>query len=113
MNSLNSVLVEGELTADPVLEQTSAGTPICRMEIVSTRSFNNGDSFELETSMFDVEARANLAETCSEHLTKGRNVRCIGRLKQDRWTTADGVARCGIKVVAEHVEFRPSRRNNG
>ena len=38
---------------------------------------------------------------------KGRGVRVVGRLKQDRWTGTDGKPRSKIAIVAEHVEFRP------
>jgi single-strand DNA-binding protein len=38
---------------------------------------------------------------------KGRGVRVVGRLKQDRWTGDDGKQRSRITIVAEHVEFRP------
>ena len=44
---------------------------------------------------------------CGEYLKKGRGVRVVGRLKQDRWTDADGKGRSRIFIVAEHVEFKP------
>jgi single-strand DNA-binding protein len=31
----------------------------------------------------------------------------VGRLKQDRWTDADGKGHSRIEIVAEHVEFKP------
>jgi single-strand DNA-binding protein len=34
-------------------------------------------------------------------------VRVVGRLKQDRWTGTDGKPRSAVKIVAEHVEFKP------
>ena len=59
-----------------------------------------------ETSFFDVEVWARLAETCSEYLRKGRGVRVVGRLKQDRWQDGEGRPRSRVKIVGEHVEFR-------
>jgi single-strand DNA-binding protein len=38
---------------------------------------------------------------------KGRGVRVVGRLKQDRWNDANGKQRSKVTIVAEHVEFRP------
>ena len=58
-----------------------------------------------EVSFFDVESWARLAENCGEHLLKGRGVRVVGRLKQDRWQDKEGNPRS--KIVAEHVEFKP------
>jgi single-strand DNA-binding protein len=38
---------------------------------------------------------------------KGRGVKVVGRLKQDRWNGPDGKQRSKVTIVAEHVEFRP------
>jgi single-strand DNA-binding protein len=40
------------------------------------------------------------------YLQKGRGVRVVGRLRQERWTDKDGGNRERILVVAEHVEFK-------
>ena len=54
-----------------------------------------------------METWARLAESCSTLGKKGRGVRVVGRLKQERWTDGDGKPRTHVKIVAEHVEFRP------
>jgi single-strand DNA-binding protein len=48
-----------------------------------------------------------LAESCSNIGRKGRGVRIVGRLKQDRWTDTESKNHSRISVVAEHVEFKP------
>jgi single-strand DNA-binding protein len=58
-------------------------------------------------SFFDVETWAKLAENCYNHGRKGRGVRVVGRLKQERWNGPDGKPRSKVAIVAEHVEFRP------
>ena len=40
-------------------------------------------------------------------MRKGRGVRVVGRLKQDRWQGEDEKMRERYVVVAEHVEFHP------
>jgi single-strand DNA-binding protein len=59
---------------------------------------------------FNVETWAKLAESCQNLGHKGRGVRVVGRLKQDRWNDADGKTRSKVSIVAEHVEFRPEFR---
>jgi single-strand DNA-binding protein len=56
---------------------------------------------------------AKLAENCRSLGHKGRGVRVVGRLKQDRWNSADGKAHSKVSIVAEHVEFRPEFRKEG
>ena len=112
MNSLNSILVEGNLTRDPVFTQTPKGTPVCNFSVASNRYFRAGQEEELqkEVSFFDVEVWARVAENCAEYLKKGRGVRIVGRLRQDRWTDGEGKNHSRVKIVGEHVEFRPQPR---
>jgi single-strand DNA-binding protein len=111
MNSLNSIVIEGNLTRDPTYKETAKGTAICAFSIAANRFYKNGDNMEKEVSFFDVEAWAKLAERCYNLGRKGRGARVVGRLKQDRWTDSDGKARSRVSIVAEHVEFRPELRN--
>ena len=107
MNDLNSILVEGNLTRDPVLSTTPTGTPVCNFSMGSHHLYKKETEQLKETSFFDVEVWSRLAENCAEYLHKGRGVRVVGRLKQDRWKDGEGRPRSRVKIVAEHVEFRP------
>ncbi|MBU8912989.1 MAG: single-stranded DNA-binding protein [Spirochaetales bacterium] len=110
MNSLNSILVEGNLTRDPVLATTPKGTAVCNFSVASNRFYRSDDDLQKEVSFFDVEVWSRLAERCAEELTKGRGVRVVGRLKQDRWQDKEEKPRSRVKIVAEHVEFRRPRQ---
>jgi single-strand DNA-binding protein len=107
MNNLNSILIEGNLVRDPLFRTTSKGTSLCTFSIASNRFFKQDSGLEREVSFFDVETWAKLAENCYNLGRKGRGVRVVGRLKQERWTGADSKPRSKIAIVAEHVEFRP------
>jgi single-strand DNA-binding protein len=109
MNSLNSILLEGNLVRDPEMRTTAKGTVVCTFTVASNRYYKKSgeEGFEKEVSFFDVEAWAKLAESCARLGHKGRGVRIVGRLKQDRWEDAAGKARSKVYIVAEHVEYRP------
>jgi len=106
MNNLNSILIEGNLVRDPLLRSTPKGTQICTMSLASNRYYKQDAGFEKEVSFFDIETWSKLAELCYAKGKKGRGVRVVGRLKQDRWNDPDGKPRSRISIVAEHVEFR-------
>ncbi len=109
MNNLNSILIEGNLTKDPKLSETPKGTPVCTFGLASNRYYKPKDGEpQTEVSFFDVEAWAKLGEVCSEYLVKGRGVRVVGRLKQDRWSDKEGNPVSRVKIVAEHIEFKPN-----
>jgi single-strand DNA-binding protein len=107
MNNLNSILIEGNLVRDPLLKSTPKGTPVCTFSIVSNRFYKGNNCLEKEVSFFNIETWSKLAEYCYNQGHKGRGVRIVGRLKQDRWTGSDGKPYSKISIVAEHVEFRP------
>jgi single-strand DNA-binding protein len=120
MNNLNSILIEGILVRDPLLRTTAKGTSLCTFSLASNRFFKQDSSLEKEVGFFDVETWSKLAEHCYNLGRKGRGVRVVGRLKQDRWTGQDGKAHSRISIVAEHVEFKPDikkedepRQNSG
>ncbi len=106
MNNLNSIILEGNLTKDPELKQTPRGTPVCHFTVASNRFYKTEEERREEVSFFEVEVWSRLAETCGEYLSKGRGVRVVGRLKQDRWAATDGSLRSRIHIVGEHVEFQ-------
>jgi single-strand DNA-binding protein len=107
VNNLNSLLIEGNLVKDPELSYTPKGTAMCKFSVACNRFFKQDQETQKEVSFFDVTTWARLAEVCGEYLKKGRGVRVVGRLKQDRWTDPDGKPHSRILVIAEHVEFKP------
>ncbi|OQX29342.1 MAG: single-stranded DNA-binding protein [Spirochaeta sp. LUC14_002_19_P3] len=110
MNNLNSIILEGNLTKDPEFKKTPKGTAVCHFTVASNRYYKSDDGRQEEVGFFDVEVWARLAETCQEYLAKGRGVRVVGRLKQDRWTNTDGSPRSRVHIVGEHVEFQTRPR---
>ena len=106
-NNLNSILIEGNLVREPSFRSTPKGTPVCTFSLASNRFFRQDTGLEKEVSFFEVETWAKLAEACNNQGKKGRGVRVVGRLKQNRWTGNDGKPRSRVTIVAEHVEFRP------
>jgi len=107
MNNLNSVLVEGNLVRDPEYKTTTKGTALCKFTVASNRYFKQDDGFEKEVSYFEVESWGKIADSVNNLGRKGRGVRVVGRLKQERWQSNDGKAMTRVVIVAEHVEYRP------
>lgn len=109
MNNLNSILLEGNLVRDPELRYTPKGTPTCTLVVSSVRTYKLEGKRHEEVSFIEAVTAGKLATVCAEHLTKGRGVRVVGRIKQERWEDSEGNARAKVVIVAEHVEFQPRR----
>jgi single-strand DNA-binding protein len=101
------IIIEGNLVRDPQLKTIPNGNYVCSFAVASNRFYRQNEQTEKEVSFFEVEAWSKLAQTCGEILKKGRGVRVVGRLKQDRWEDGAGKTQARIKIVAEHVEFKP------
>jgi single-strand DNA-binding protein len=107
MNNLNSILIEGNLTRDPDLKASPKGTPLCTFSIATNRYFKQDSGTEKEVGYFNVETWGRLAESAGNQGRKGRGVRVVGRLKQERWTDREGKTQSKVVIVAEYIEFRP------
>ena len=112
MNNLNSILIEGNLVREPLFKTTPKGTQVCTFTIASNRFYKQDTGLEKEVSFFDVESWSKLVQTCHDQGRKGRGVRVVGRLKQERWNGTDGKTYSRIFIVAEHIEFRPDFINS-
>jgi len=107
MNNLNSIIIEGNLVRDPDMGCTTKGTAFCNFAVASNRYYKLDGERQSEVSFFDIETYSRTAEVCEKHLTKGRGVRVVGRLKQHRWEDVEGKVHTRVRIVAEHVEFKP------
>jgi single-strand DNA-binding protein len=112
MNNLNSVLIEGVVDGDPVIDKD-----ICCLRIISKRYFydpnghsETGPVRSEETSYFNIQVPGKLGVTCKRLGSNGCGVRVVGRLKQDR-LFIDGKEQSGVVIVADHLEFRPEPKS--
>lgn len=100
------MILEGNIAGDPALKDTNNGSTVCTFKIASDRFYKKNCHVEKEVCFIEIQTWGNLAETIGRYGHKGRGVRVVGRLKQDKWDGPDGKPRSKIIIVAEHVELR-------
>ena len=110
--SLNKVMLIGNLTRDPELRYTPAGTAVCSFGLATNRSWMPSDSNERreETEFHRIVAWNKLAELCAQLLTKGRKVYIEGRLQTRSWEGPSGEKRQATEVVAEDMVILDQRK---
>lgn len=113
MYTLNRIFMIGNLTRDPELKFTQAGTAVTNFSIAVNRNWKkqNGERQE-ETTFVRIITWRKLAEICNEYLTKGSTVLVEGRLSNRSWTTQDGQKRSTIEVIANNIQFINIPRRN-
>ena len=105
---LNHITLMGRLTADPTLNRTQAGTPVCSFRIACQRDYKSANG-EKATDFIDIVAWRNTAEFVSKHFAKGRMAVVDGRLQLREYTDRDGNRRRSAEIVADSVNFGDSR----
>ncbi len=108
MNALNQVLIEGNVVRDPIRKETPNGKHLCTLPIAVNRYYkgSSGD-YVNEVGYFDIEVWGDaFASPIQKYAHKGRGVRVVGRLKQNRWKGQDGKQASKVSIVAEHLEFK-------
>ena len=103
--SLNKVLLIGNLTKDPELRYTPAGTPVATLRLAINSSFKGQDGQRKEETCFvNIVVWSKQAEICNQYLKKGRSVFVEGRLIFRSWE-AEGKTRSLLEVRADRVQF--------
>lgn len=110
---MNKVLLIGNLTRDPEMRSTQAGTPVCNFSIAVNRRFRNQQTGQQETDFFNIVAWRQLGELCGRYLAKGRKVAVYGTIQTRTYEAQDGSKRAAFDIVADEVEFlTPQTANN-
>lgn len=114
MNQLNSVIIEGNVTKQPVSKEPVPGFKVADFTIgVNRYSKDKNGNWKEEVSFIPVHVQNKMAEYAVEKAVRGRGIRVVGRLKQDRWKTAEDKWESRMMVVAEHVEYKPIKAADG
>lgn len=105
--SINRVVLVGNLTRDPELRTTPAGTPVCSMRVaVNDRVKDPGTGeWSDKPNYFNVSVFGAPAERYAQWLTKGRQIAIDGRLRWREWQAQDGQKREAVEIVADNVQF--------
>lgn len=101
---LNKVMVIGNMGRDPELRYTPSGKPVTSFSLASSRSWTAPDGERREeTEWFNVVAWGNLAEICSQKLSKSQQVYIEGRLQTRSWEDEHGQRHFRTEVVANEM----------
>lgn len=114
MPELNSVIIAGNLTKDPIFRQTTNGTPVVNFSIASNRRFRDkNEEWKEDVCYVGIVAWNRLAESCRDKLKKGNAVLVDGELQSRTFKTDDGSNRTIVEIKARRIQFLNKRMNSG
>lgn len=110
MAGVNKAIVVGYLGRDPELKETAGGQKVCRLNVATTRVWNNKNTNEKveETEWHRISVWGKQAESCQQYLAKGRMVYVEGRLRTSSYEK-EGQTRYSTEIIADTVQFLSSK----
>ncbi len=106
MPELNSVIVAGNLTKDPIFRQTSNNTPVVNFHIAVNRRYkDSANNWQEDVCYVGVVAWNKLADSCRDKLIKGSAVLIDGELQSRTFKTEDGKNRTIVEIKAKRIQF--------
>ena len=86
---MNKVILIGNLTRDPELEETRSGISYAKLSIAVNRNYTTEDGDRI-TDFFDFTVWRERAENCCRYLKKGSKVAVIGSIENRTWEDDNG-----------------------
>jgi len=103
--SINSVTLDGNLTAQPEVRETPGGMTICRLRVAhnSRRKTQDGQYVD-QAHFFDVTFFGNQGAWIGNNLQKGQKVMIQGRLEWREWDDKDtGKKRSAVSILGDNI----------
>lgn len=108
MNQLNSILLEGTVSENPIVTDSEHFIlSSCHFPIKTERIDHKTGHKKMEKSIFTIEAWGKLAETCVS-LNPNMGIRVVGRIKAKQGDDHEDLPQ--MFIVAEHIEIKPASK---
>ena len=102
---VNKAIILGNLGKDPDLRFTAGGRAVARFPVATTERWTDQNNQRQEhTEWHNIVVWGKQAETCSQYLSKGRQVYVEGSIRT-RSYEKDGTKRYMTEIVARDVRF--------
>lgn len=112
-NSINRVVLTGNLTQDPDMRTLPSGMELCKLRVAcNTRRKDASGEWVDKPNYFDVTIWGAQAMNCHKYLAKGRPVAVDGRLEWREWDSESG-KRQAVDIVADSVQFLGDGKPDG
>ena len=110
--SMNKVFLIGRLGKDPKLSYTQSGIAVANFSLATDESYKDKSGQKVEKAEWhNVVAWNQLAEFCSNFLSKGRLVLVEGKLQTRKWTDQNNVERYTTEILATRINFLDSMKD--
>ena len=112
-NSLNKVILIGNLGQDPEARFTPQGTAVCNLSVATNESWKdqNGEMQD-RTEWHRVVMYGRMAETATEYMKKGQMVYVEGRLNTREWEDQNQIKRKTTEIRCDNFTMLGRRSDS-
>ncbi len=112
-NSVNKVILVGNLGKDPEVRTLESGTKVVGFSMATSEKYKDKITGEqrVQTDWHNIVMWRNLAEIAEKYLRKGMQIYVEGKLRTRSWQDKDGNNRYTTEVVVDNMVMM-SRSNN-
>ncbi len=104
----NVVILQGRLTRDVEMRQTTSGKAVAKFSIATNSGFKNQNGEE-QVTFTECTAWGKTAEFMNRYFQKGTQLIVEGELRNNNYTDRDGVKHYGMLVNVKSVSFCEKR----
>ena len=108
--SFNKCILQGRLTANPELKQSTSGVSVTSFNLAVDRRYNKGE--EKQCDFIAVVAWRATAEFICKYFSKGQAILVCGELQTRSWEDQQGNKRYATEVIANEVSFCESKKDS-
>ncbi len=108
---MNNVILVGRLVKDPEIKYVGEKNSAVSNLILAVPRDYKSSTGEKEADFINIEFWGRIAETCYNHLGKGRKIAVEGKMRVDRYLDANGNTKYFTKVKGDSFTFLDSSKD--
>ena len=110
---MNIAMLGGNLTDEPELRYTGAGTAVANATIATNERYKNNEGELVEDVVFhDCVIWGNQAEVIAEYADKGQYIVARGVIQTNEWEDQNGMTRRDKEVKVLEFDFGPRNKSS-
>ena len=111
---VNKAIIYGNITKDPEVKAMPSGSSVCNFSVATNRVwYDQNKKKNEEVEFHNIVCFGKTAENVAHYMKKGNGIYIEGRIKTRSWKTQSGETKYKVEIIAENVQFGPTRLPQG
>jgi single-strand DNA-binding protein len=113
MKGINQVVILGNVGHQPEFKVLPSGKAVCTFSIAVNSRAGGSEATNSHTEWINIKTWDRQAEIAEQYVHAGDLVGIQGRMRTEKWTTADGEPRSKLYIYSHDLHLMPKRDGGG